>query len=296
MKIVKIIGGLGNQMFQYALYLSFCERGYDAKIDITAFDNYDLHNGFELEQIFDIDPVKASKKEIELYSRVYHTKIRILGKLKRLLPLKKTEYREKVFVYDKNIFQHNNKVYYLGYWIDERYFFNIRDRISKVFTFSSQISNINKKLIEKIYSSNSVSIHFRRGDYFKNNTNKKLYGNICPKEYYIKAIALMKKKLNNPLFVVFSDDIEWVKENFLFSFGPNNIIVDWNKGKDSYIDMQLMSLCKNNIIANSTFSWWGAWLNNNDDKIVIAPDKWINLDYVDDVIPNSWIKIGKTND
>src|SRR5690606_38192956 len=135
-----------------------------------------------------------------------------------------------------------------------------------------QITDIkNKELIQHIQQRNSVSLHVRRGDYLI--ASNQHLGSICDNAYYEKAITYINEKTDSPLFVIFSNDIPWCKETF------NNIdaiFVDWNTGNQSYIDMQLMSLCKHNIIANSSFSWWGAWLNNNPDKIVVSPNKWIN--------------------
>lgn len=293
MKIVKIMGGLGNQMFQYALFCSFLQKGYTAKLDITAFEHNKFHNGFQLKKAFDINPTFASKKEVKLYSRDYETPTKFLRYFKRLLPPKRSEYREKAFIYDKHLFDNNDKVYYLGYWIDERYFEDIKRDIITTFTFTKDTEEQNKKILLKLKNTETVGLHIRRGDYFKNKRNAKFYGNICTQEYYQKAIDFIHTKTNKPLFVVFSDDIDWVNSNLLKHIGTNCLIVDWNKGKKSFNDMMLMSCCKHNIIANSTFSWWGAWLNKNPDKIVIAPDKWVNLNCVNNVIPVNWIKMGK---
>jgi hypothetical protein len=143
--------------------------------------------------------------------------------------------------------------------------------------------------IKKIENNNSVSIHVRRGDFFKNKKRIQRYGNICTNSYYKKAINIIKHKINDPIFLVFSDDIDWAKQNFT---GSNFIFVDWNKGKSSYRDMHLMSLCKHNIIANSTFSWWGSWLNNNENKVVISPSK-MNNKHKDfsQLFPEKWVRI-----
>lgn len=152
----------------------------------------------------------------------------------------------------------------------------------------------NQKILEKITQTNSVSIHVRRGDYYNNESAFKIHGNITTKKYYENALEFIKEKVKNPVFFVFSDEFEWVKKNLYFFSNYGEVhIIDWNKGFDSYIDLQLMSNCKHNIIANSSFSWWAAWLNKNKNKIVISPKKWVNNinENKIDIIPNNWIKI-----
>lgn len=139
-------------------------------------------------------------------------------------------------------------------------------------------------MIEKIIGTDSVSLHVRRSDYIGS-----YFAGICTLEYYAKTVEYMRKHIQKSIFFVFSDDIPWCKEHL--NLADNVYFIDWNKGKDSYKDLILMSNCKHNIIANSSFSWWGARLNNNPTKIVIAPHKWHqNLDYKD-IIPSDWIKI-----
>ena len=134
---------------------------------------------------------------------------------------------------------------------------------------------------------NSISIHIRRGDYLHPKFNH-LYGNICTIEYYKEAITILQQKYANLHFYIFSDDISWVKENL--PIVPSTYI-DWNKKEDSWQDMYLMSQCKHNIIANSSFSWWGAWLNNNPNKTVICPSRFMNLNQQSDIVPEDWIQI-----
>lgn len=132
-----------------------------------------------------------------------------------------------------------------------------------------------------------MSVHIRRGDYLSASFANG-FGNCCPLDYYQRAIAMISKTVDKPLFVFFSDDMEWVKENFA---GEDCLFVSHNKGVDSWQDMYLMSLCNHNIIANSTFSWWGAWLNHHEDKMVIAPKKWWSTIENDDVVPETWMRI-----
>jgi hypothetical protein len=146
------------------------------------------------------------------------------------------------------------------------------------------------KIAEQISRVNSVSLHVRRGDYVANLKVAAIHG-LCSKEYYASAIKFISKKVERPHFFVFSDDINWVENNFKINYPCTYI--NQNFSNESYNDLRLMSLCQHNIIANSSFSWWGAWLNCNSEKIVIAPKKWFaNSDKrCDDLIPEKWVRL-----
>jgi Glycosyl transferase family 11 len=176
-----------------------------------------------------------------------------------------------------------------GYWQSEKYFIDCSKLIRKDFTFKNELDSYNLKLKSKIDKTNSVSIHIRRGDYV-NNLNTNATHGLCSIDYYIKAVNYITERIESPYFFVFSDDIEWAKKNIMLNFPCQ--FISHNIGSKSYLDMQLMSLCKHNVIANSSFSWWGAWLNSNDNKIVIAPRKWfaVNTD-ICDLIPSNWISL-----
>lgn len=291
MYTIKIGGGLGNQIFYYAFYKKLKNLGYEVYVDISEMELYNLHNGYELEQIFRLDILKIPQeqkiKELTLIERKFLNRVYI--KLKKIIYiLSKRVYIEK---WGEISFPKNNKknknIYCLGAFQSEKYFYDIRDIIRQELEFPIIKDELNKKIEKEIRNSNSVSIHVRRGDYLKD----KGLGGLVPLKYYQNAIEYIKSKIDNPCFFVFSNDIEWCKQNLDLE---NCYYIDWNKGKESYRDMQLMSLCKHNIIPNSSFSWWGAWLNNNPDKIVIAPEKWFNdcvkMDY-SNVVPETWIKI-----
>ena len=291
MYTIKIGGGLGNQIFYYAFYKKLKNLGYEVYVDISEMELYNLHNGYELEQVFRLDILKIPQeqkiKELTLIERKFLNRIYI--KLKKIIYiLSKRVYIEKWG--EISFPKHNKKnknIYCLGAFQSEKYFYDIRDIIRQELEFPIIKDELNKKIEKEIRNSNSVSIHIRRGDYL----NDKGLGGLAPLKYYQNAIEYIKSKINNPCFFIFSNDIEWCKQNLDLE---NCYYIDWNKGKESYRDMQLMSLCKHNIIPNSSFSWWGAWLNNNPDKIVIAPEKWFNdcvkMDY-SNVVPETWIKI-----
>ena len=263
-------GGVGNQMFCYIIYKKFLLQGKNVYIDIK--DTYKSHNGYELDRIFDI---KTRKMDIEKSVYFSDSSSKILDRLRRrLFGRRKTFLQEKSeFKCDESIFDIDEDKYLNGYWQSIKYLNCIEENVRKDFTFKYSLDDRNLKILNLIKSNNSISIHIRRGDYLQGN-NKNIYGNIATIEYYHKAMRIIAEKIQNPVYFVFSNDIGWVKENI--EFKNEAIYIDWNSGKESYKDMQLMSNCKHNIIANSTFSWWGAWLNNNPNKIVIAPKRWIN--------------------
>ncbi len=291
MIIVKLIGGLGNQMFQYAAGRSIAGRlGTVLKLDIENFDkegvtirNYGL-------KIFRIQENIASFKDIA------KTKIPPKGFLKyfpravKLLEL--LTGRSHIIETKKRIVL--NKItdnsYLEGNWNSEKYFSGIGSILRKEFTFKARPDDKNRAILKQIQRCNSVSIHVRRGDYVTNSKVNKLY-HICSLNYYLKATKIINKFAIKPVFFVFSDDPAWVKSNF--SGIKPVFFVNHNTGEKSYEDMRLMSACQHNIIANSSFSWWGAWLNHNPSKIVIAPKKWFKDDSknVDDLVPLAWIRI-----
>lgn len=277
MKHVAIVGGLGNQMFQYSYFLVLKKKFKYIEIFFPE-NKWEHSGGFELERVFNITHSPSIWEKLYQkgfpFTRIFH----ILHKKYSGLNFR---FKEEDLHPDKSF------KYFYGTWQSEKYFL-YPDLIRKSFKFNEKnlsvktISIANTLRGEKLW----ISIHIRRGDYLSENF-KNGFGNVCDLEYYKRAIDFFNKKFENPAFVFFSDDIDWVKYNF---YNPAYIFVDHNIGLDSWQDMYLMSLCQHNIIANSTFSWWGAWLNQNPDKIIIAPKTWWN-GIKDDVVPESWIRI-----
>ena len=181
--------------------------------------------------------------------------------------------------------------YVIGYFQDERYFISYNKEIRDAFMFSPFQDERNIRLSKELDKTNSVAIHIRKGDGYA--TWNEFKGT-CPIEYYKKAVVYLETKFQNLKFYIFTDSIEWVKQNFNWL---EYTLVDWNPsvGWGNHFDMQLMSMCKHNIIANSTYSWWAAWLNNNPQKIVVAPAEWFNLQsrikHQSEIVPTNWIKI-----
>lgn len=280
MFIVALEGGLGNQMFEYAFYLALKDiyAGEDIRADLS-FINSKMHNGYELKKIFGINLPVCRKCDIIKYSDYYpkhkpegniinfflRVRRKLFGrKASCLLQPDATEFIEEYFKLDKR------KNYYLkGVWANEFYFDNIKEEIKEVFTFPPINDNENQKWCKLIQESNSVSVHFRGGDYYKTGFP------VLDKEYYNKALEHIEENVRNASYFIFTDDEKHANE----IFGGNNKryhYINNNRGEMSYIDMQLMSLCQHNIVANSTFSFWGAYLNRNRGKIVTAPGTPVN--------------------
>jgi len=273
MKVVKFLGGLGNQMFQYAFYLSLEKHFKNVKADLSDFESYALHNGFELEKIFNIHLKPASTFDLRLL--LPENRKWIWRKLRRLYNAKDAYWEEfPQFVFHKQVLEETKSKYYWGYWQHINYFQAIEKDIRAAFRFPEMSDEKNISLAKRIKENSSVALHVRRGDYIQH----PILGGLCDEEYYKKSIDYINEQVESPLFIIFSNDIAWCKEQF---GNLNAVFVDWNTGRDSYIDMQLMSMCKHFIIANSSFSWWGAWLQASPDKIVISPKKWVNDDSAD---------------
>lgn len=292
MIIVQIIGGLGNQMFQYAFGLSLAKlMQTECKLDITGFEKYKLHQ-YSLQHLT-LQPAIASAEEIERLAR-RTTLDSLVERLERfhLLPYSylKKYLRERGFPFDPNLFNLTGDHYLEGYWQTEKYYAGNENFIRQSMSIGTPPDQANTAMLQKIDASEGVSIHIRHGDYVSNKKTQSVHG-VMPLEYYQRGIAFLRERLQDPTFYVFSDDIPWAKENL-----PSDIklvFADQNDASKNYEDIRLMSHCKHHIIANSSFSWWGAWLNPNPDKIVIAPKQWFSNAPHDtrDLVPERWVKL-----
>lgn len=293
MNRVAIYGGLGNQMFQYAFCVALNHKGTKSRILFSNFLYYNHHSGFNLCKAFKIRlsfPLNLLNYFLLNGDFLFKNRIATFF-LRRLIQGYQRKwyntYKEKKeFEYDSDVFNQQSKLF-IGIWQVEEYFKDINDLVRQEFVFKEPKDNTNREIIGKINNCNSVSIHIRRGDYL-NNDWEKILGVIKGTTYYTNSIDYIANKVRNPHYFIFSDDIQWAKDNLKLT---NCTYVDHNKGRDSYIDMYLMSLCKHNIIANSTFSWWGAWLNKNPDKIIIMPERWINRENCEGIFPHQWVKM-----
>ena len=266
-----IYGGLGNQMFQYACGKSLSiKNNTELGIEKTLFKNYELRD-FLLDKF-------NTKYKAPNYSKLQRNLISNYYIRAVLFYLNKFKIFQFGLFFEKEDFKYNKKIespnikFIYGYWQSVDYFENIRKELLKDFTLKERLDTINKELMEEIRSSNSISLHVRRGDYLKMKDSENGHG-LCSLEYYDNAIKYISKEVLNPHFYVFSDDIDWVKNSLKIPF-PVTFIN--NNYKNPEKDLILMKNCKHNITANSSFSWWGSWLNENLNKIVVMPSKWMN--------------------
>ncbi|MFH1461878.1 MAG: alpha-1,2-fucosyltransferase [bacterium] len=285
MIITKLQGGLGNQMFQYAIGRFLAQKNKtELKLDLSFYCNkqnepqriYSLEN-------FNIKENIATQKEIEDFEKYKNKSGWKHFFYKSFFTNDSIYVKEKQFNFDPKVLKTYDNSYLDGYWQNEKYFKSIENIIRENFTLKNKLPDNLQNILTKIKNPNSISLHIRRGDY----VNKENY-NVLPIEYYNEAIKIITEKNSDIHLFIFSDDIVWAKNNLNTEF-PITFIY----GNKDYQDLILMSLCKHNIIANSSFSWWGAWLNSNPNKIVIAPKKWFNKTEIntEDLIPKSWIKI-----
>lgn len=286
MIIIGVSGGLGNQMFQYALYEKFKHLGKEVKLDLSFYETRQKLRKFELD-LFSLDYVAADRDECRKLGECTYG---LLDKTRRkLFGNRRSFYQEDLDKgYQPEILNLKN-AYLSGYWQCEKYFSDIRDKIAEDFSFPEKLSEEGEALRKEIINTESVAVHIRRGDYLEEG-NYRVYGNICTLEYYKKAMDYIRRKCSHPRFFMFSDDVEWVKENL---YEPDMVLAGSSQNRADHEDMYLMSICKHNIIANSSFSWWGAWLNRNRDKVVISPERWFNNHETADAICGGWIKIGE---
>jgi hypothetical protein len=295
MIIALLKGGLGNQMFQYAFgrFLSLKNKT-PLKLDLSFLkdrshkDNF-TYRDFELDR-FNIEVSIASENEIRKFEKAKQKK-----KLSHMafyfpVPFINAYLREPHFHFFQQALNAPENSYIDGYWQSEKYFYKIRERLINEFTPLKPLSAQSENLKNEIISNQSVSIHVRRTDYVTDRIISS-YHSACSEKYYYDAIKIIEQKISNPKFYIFSDELEWFQNNVKINF-PVEYVKN-NTGLSSYQDQHLMSLCKHNIIANSSFSWWAAWLNANSGKTIIAPENWFvdKSRITSDLLPESWIKI-----
>lgn len=292
MIIPQIIGGLGNQMFQYAAGRALALRNNTSLLlDISGFENYSLHQGFELQRVFSCPIEIASVADVRtLLGWQSSDKVRRVLLRPHFAALRRRALvAEPHFNYWPGIVEAPPDCYLIGYWQSEKYFSDVAATIRSDFTFRPELDGRNAELAAAMSRANSVSLHIRRGDYARNPKTLATHG-LCSLEYYQAAIKHIAERVESPNFFIFSDDIPWAQENLKMAFSCQ--FIGHNQEAQSFVDMQLMSQCKHHIIANSSFSWWGAWLDPSPQKIVVAPQKWFaNSTPVDDLIPGSWVRL-----
>lgn len=295
MIIIRMTGGLGNQMFQYALYLKLKSLGKEVKFDDIT--EYRLSNARPIMLwAFGIDYPKATEEEIDKITDGF---LYLSHRIRRkIFGRKSKEYMENTCNFDPMVLE-KDPAYLTGYFQSEKYFADIKEEVRKAFAFSLIIfEGIEDKLKQKIEeyrrgidSCLAVSIHIRRGDYLE---NSEVYGGNCTPQYYEAAINRMKELFPKAVFFVFSNDDAWTEkwcreqeEKHKMHF----VAVTDTPEELGYLDLYLMSRCRHHVVANSSFSWWGAWLNEKTDKKIIAPAKWFNNQDCYDIYTSEMIKI-----
>lgn len=288
MIVVKLMGGLGNQMFQYAAGRQLAlKRQTELKLDLSWFDNVEAINTsrpYELNAY----PIKASSaKTNELVLAQGKTSRTLFGKV---FTRKLTAFNEPDQTFYPNVLSLPDNTYLVGYWQNEGYFKDIREQLLLELK-PKKLSKYSKEVLIQIGGSPSVALHVRRGDYVSNKHANKFHG-LAPVDYYKKALVMLEKNIGEYRQFVFSDDIDWCRANL--PLAKDAVFVGGNGLERACEDIFLMQNCNHNIIANSSFSWWGAWLNDNPAKIVIAPKQWFqnqesNKDA--DIVPRAWIRL-----
>lgn len=289
--ITRLNGGLGNQLFQYAAGLALADRlGVPLKMDLSEFETYHLRR-FELNK-FNIGAGLATSDETagfvvnpSRFQRNYSRFAILLG-----LGFNKIAFKQRKFGYDNTFENIRHPMYLNGYWQSEKYFKSAEDKLRGELSLVNKLGEASQKILEAIPQCPAVSLHIRRGDYISNPSAALVHG-VCSLDYYYSAIRYISTHVANPHFFVFSDDLQWARDNLKISYPVEYVEANGpDRGEE---DMWLMKSCKHHIIANSSFSWWSAWLNDRQGKIVIAPRIWFLDKKIDtrDLIPEQWHKI-----
>jgi hypothetical protein len=299
MIITRLSGGMGNQMFQYAIGKSIAAANKTKLLLDTHYYNLGIekNRSYKLGHFQVTDPIAIVDdfKTIGIPNPAKQDALsKFLWKTYRLYEKLKPAVKRKIileddFTFNTAVLAHKGDCYLSGVWQSEKYFTSIKEELQEVFTLKEPMGTEGIKWSNSIQNSESVSIHIRRGDYITNTKTNQFHGT-CSPAYYEKAVATIIAKVQNPTFFIFSDDIEWAKKNFTIPY-PTNYVS--NPNIPDFEELIIMSNAKHNIVANSSFSWWAAWLNKNTSKVVISPQKWFGGSNTDtsDLIPDSWIKV-----
>ena len=286
----RLTGGLGNQMFQFAAGMALAERHHtDLTLDLSHYwpstqKEYRKRGWISADRRFELD---IFQHRAHILGR---DEPRLLSRIKTRLKSPSKILKESGFAYNPDFDNAPDGTTLDGLWTSERYFHQISSIILNEFKFVRKSNKQNQQLLEQISKSTSVALHVRRGDY-ATSQNTTAYHGLTTIQYYKTAVEEMLKKFPSAHFFVFSDDPDWSRKHL--DFLSLVTYISNNNGVSSWEDLRLMSSCQHNIIANSTFSWWGAWLNSNPEKVVYAPKQWFAGAQLDtqDLIPKTWIRL-----
>lgn len=297
MIIVKLVGGLANQMFPYATARRLAHRwNAELKLDVRLFApevqrrlQFPRHYALGA---FNISGQIATDDEIAGFAAV--RKRSRFAAIKDFIGLpprpERVYYKERHFHFDPRVLKLPDNVYLDGNWVCEKYFADIEDILRKEFTFKEEPAGRNRELLREVSGVDSVSIHIRRGDYAAIKKIQDVHG-VCEIGYYQECVRMIAGRIRAPHFYIFSDEPEWAKQNL--RIGYPSVYVDHNSPEQGHEDLRIMSNCRHNIVANSGFSWWAAWLNPNPGKIIFAPRRWVRTTKYDtrDLVPGGWIRV-----
>jgi hypothetical protein len=281
MIVTKLHGGLGNQMFQYAIGRNLAEKnGTELVLDTTEYD-YDKLRVYELHNLKIHGRVASEFKQGKLR--------KFVKKITNIVPIHRYKHlTEKNRYFDPTILENRGNLCLDGYWQCEEYFKEIKYMLVEDFALKDEPDEINNSIMESIRNSNAVCVHVRRGDYATDPKTNKFHGT-CSLDYYNNAVRFIETKISDPTFFIFSDDAKWAKENLKITSKSVHVAV--NGADQGHKDLGLIRNCKHFIIANSSFSWWGAWLSDNQGKIICAPARWFRNDDEGNIVPGSWTRI-----
>lgn len=296
MIVIKIMGGLGNQLFQYAYGKALEKGGYSVFLDADTFFRYETCRDGITQRNFQLNELKITLPILDMehhswrkyfypYARNFKEYLRtgILSFLSRRVKIPRKIYSlERIYLYQEKYMKYRKECYISGYFQSPGYFSSIREILLEEFQLKYESTPAYLKMKKRIDGKESIAIHVRRGDYVDAGVN-------LPWEYYRKAMGYMEEKLTKPVYYIFSDEISWVKEKL--GTDVNVVYVNEARNMTDCEELSLMRQCRHFIISNSSFSWWGAWLGTYQGKIVVAPNRWTQGNEIRDVILQEWIKI-----
>ena len=292
MIVGRLMGGLGNQMFQYAAARRLALRhAVPLRLDLTWFGRVPERR-YALDR-FNLPVTVAGAAEVRAIRGPDERSVdRLVFRLGRRLGLGSWHLLSERFLapVDPRVLEAPDRTYLDGYWQSERYFADVADRIRSDFSLEPAADTASRELEARIAEVTSVSIHVRRGDYVANPKTRQVHG-VCGLDYYQRCIELLVSRVARPHFFLFSDDPTWTAKELRLDYPAT--LVSGRSGGEEHEDLRLMSRCRHHIIANSSFSWWGAWLHPRTDKLVYAPRRWVTDERVDtrDLLPEGWLAV-----
>jgi hypothetical protein len=285
MQIVKVMGGLGNQMFSYAFALALRKLGREVALDTSSYERYPAHNGWELGRLFKLDIPQCAEEDRDRLGDVagdFGSRLR-----RKVLGPRRGHVLQRGPGYDRRFADIPGDAYFDGYWQSWRYHEDIDSEIDATFKFPPELESEGKACLEAAGGRTVIGVHVRRGDYLESED----LGGVCDEGYYARAIESLSPGTADPLLLFFSDDLDWCRERL--GKGRESVYVDWNRRADSWRDMRLMTFCDGLAISNSSFGWWGARLGAKRGRKIAAPSRWFGGRHPDnlDIVLPGWTRV-----